>query len=314
MRSLRLLIILLFMTQLAEAQITYQQVWVDYDSAWTFRNLQLIPIRFRGQGPGMAFYRQMLPDRYTTLQEGMKTGKVKVKEFISKGDADVHILSIYNNSDKTILINAGELIGGGKQDRMVGETKLIPPGKGEQYITVYCVEEGRWSSKPRNFSYGGNADLDLRKTMDLTEHQAEIWKAIKDGLREQHIPSSTSAYAQLDREALKADSAYSAFFNGKMATTDSSFAGFLAISGGRILGTELFVTPSLFNNAWSSMLAAFSRTAISKGSLPSVNIKRMEVFMDSLLENETSQKKTLAHSGKAYKYEKLVIGLIAYGY
>ena len=36
--------------------------------------------------------------------------------------------------------------------------------------------------------------------------------------------------------------------------------------------------------------------------------------MDSLLENETSQKKTLAHSGKAYKYEKLVIGLIAYGY
>ncbi len=314
MRRIQLLILFVLIAQICPAQLTYQQVWVDYDSAWTFQNLQLIPIRYRGEGAGMPFYKEMLPSKYTTLSEGMRTGKVKVKEFITKGDADVHILSVINNTGKSILVNSGELLMGGKQDRMVGETKLIPPGKDEYYVTVYCVEEGRWAKRPRGFTHNGSADLDLRRTMDLTQHQAEIWKDISDRFKSQQMPVGTSAYGQLDRNGIKADSMYRNFFNAKMAKTDSAFAGFLAISGNSILGTELFVTPSLFNNAWESMLGTFSRTAISRGGIPSVDIKRMEVFMDALLENETSQKKTLAQSGKAYKYENLVIGLIAYGY
>ncbi len=313
MRSLKLIVLFVLITQFAHAQLTYQQVWVDYDSAWTFQNLQLIPIRFKGQG-NVAFYRQLLPSQYITLSEGMRTGKVKVKEFVTKGDADVHILSVINNSDKTILINSGELLGGGKQDRVVGETKLIPPGKEEQYVTVFCVEEGRWTKKPRAFSHSGNIDMELRKTLDLTQRQADIWKEITQSLAAQNIKSATSQYLQLDRDIEKADSAYRNFFNGKLAKTDSSFAGFLAISGDRILGTEIFVTPTLFRNAWESMLASFTKSAITKGGIPSIDKKKMEIFMDALLENETSQKKTLAQIGKAYKFENLVIGLIAYGF
>jgi hypothetical protein len=62
------------------------------------------------------------------------------------------------------------------------------------------------------------------------------------------------------------------------------------------------------------MLATFTRSAITKGGNPYIDKKKMEIFMDSLLENETSQKKTLAQIGKAYKFENLVIGLIAYGF
>lgn len=307
------LIFLVLMAELAVAQLTYQQVWVDYDSAWTYQNLQIIPIRFKGQG-NVGFYRQMLPNQFITLAEGMKTGKVKVKEFVAKGDADVHILSVENNSNKTILINSGELLEGGKQDRVIGETKLIPPGKEEQYVTVYCIEERRWSRKPKTFSHSGNMDMDLRKTLDLSQKQAEIWKAIAQSLNEQKIKSSTTQYLQLDRNIGKADSAYKKYFNSQLARTDSAFAGFLAVSGNRILGTEIFVTPTLFNNAWESMLASFCRSAITKGGIPSVDIKTMQFFMDALLENETSQKKALTQYGKAYKYENLVIGLIAYGF
>jgi L-rhamnose mutarotase len=313
MRSLRLLILFLLIAQITNAQLTYQQVWVDYDSAWTFQNLQIIPIRFKGQG-NVAFYRQLLPNQYITLAEGMRTGKVKVKEFVTKGDADVHILSVQNNSDKTILINSGELLGGGKQDRVVGETKLIQPGKEEQYVTVFCVEEGRWSKKVLPFSHSGNIDMELRKTMDLTQRQADIWKEISQSLSAQNIKSISSQYLELDRDIVKADSAYRNFFNAKLAKTDSAFAGFLAITGDRILGTEIFVTPTLFKNAWESMLATFTRSAITKGSNPYIDKKKMELFMDALLENETSQKKTLAQIGKAYKFENLVIGLIAYGF
>jgi hypothetical protein len=301
------------MTKFTIAQLTYQQVWVDYDSAWTYQNLQIIPIRFKGQG-NIGFYRQMLPNQYITLAEGMKTGKVKVKEFVAKGDADVHILSVENNSNKTILINSGELLEGGKQDRVIGETKLIPPGKEEQYVTVYCIEEKRWSKKPKTFFHSGNMDMDLRKTLDLSQKQAEIWKAIAQSLNDQKIKSSTTQYLQLDRDIGKADSAYKKYFNTQLARTDSAFAGFVAISGNRILGTEIFVTPTLFNNAWESMLASFVRSSITKGGVPAVDVKTMQIFMDALLENETSQKKALAQYGKAYKFENLVIGLIAYGF
>jgi len=313
MKRLITLFFLVLIAQFAVAQLTYQQVWVDYDSAWTYQNLQIIPIRFKGQG-NIGFYRQMLPNQYITLAEGMKTGKVKVKEFVAKGDADVHILSVENNSNKTILINSGELLEGGKQDRVIGETKLIPPGKAEQYVTVYCIEERRWSKKPKAFFHSGNMDMDLRKTLDLSQKQAEIWKAIVQSLNDQKIKSSTTQYLQLDRDIGKADSAYKKYFNTQLARTDSAFAGFVAISGNRILGTEIFVTPTLFNNAWESMLASFVRSSITKGGVPSVDVKTMQIFMDALLENETSQKKALAQYGKAYKFENLVIGLIAYGF
>ncbi len=310
---IRILILFLGIWLQSTAQLTYQQVWVQYDSAWTYKNLQLIPVRYRGEG-AKGFYKQMLPQQFMSLQQGIKTGKVKVKEFFAKGDADVHILSVINNSDKTILVNAGELIAGGKQDRMVGETTLIPPGKQEQYVNVFCVEEGRWDKKPRSFTYSGAADMDLRKVMDLTQRQVDIWRAIQQNFRSQNKSTNSWPYLQLDRDILKADTAYKNFFNQKLAASDSSFAGFLAISGDRILGTELFVTPSLANNAWESALAGYIRSAIIRGSTPSVGLEQMEAFMDSLLENETSQKKTLAQHGNAYKYENILIGFIAYGF
>jgi hypothetical protein len=310
---IRFLILFLAFWLQSNAQLTYQQVWVQYDSAWTYKNLQLIPVRYRGAG-AQGFYKQVLPDKFMSLHQGIKTGKVKVKEFFAKGDADVHILSIINNSDKTILINSGELIAGGKQDRMVGETKLIPPSKQEQYLNVFCVEEGRWDKKPKPFFYSGTADMDLRKVMDLTQRQVDIWRVIQQNFRSQNKQTNSWPYLQLDKEIGNADTAYKNFFNQKFAASDSSFAGFLAIAGDRILGTELFVTPALANNAWESALAGYIRSAIIRGSILSVDLKQMEAFMDSLLETETSQKKTLAQYGRAYKYDNILIGFIAYGF
>ncbi len=313
MRKLILFILLVIVTLKMQAQLTYQQLVVQFDSGWTYQNLQLIPVKFRGAAAG-GLLELMLPKQFITLPQGMQSGKVKVKEFVTKGDADVHILSIRNNSNKALLIHSGELIAGGKQDRMIGETKIIPAGKEEQFATVYCVEEGRWDVKAKPFSHGGSADMELRKTMDITQRQVDIWKQIQQQFRTQNIKSSTSPYLQLDRELLKADSAYTSFFNRKMAETDSSFAGFLAITGDKILGTELFVTPSLFNNAWESMLAMFIRTAITRGDKPQVTKQAQQVFMDALLETEISQRKTLLTMGKAYKYNNQIIGFIAYGF
>jgi hypothetical protein len=41
-----------FLLLSASAQITYETVYVDYDSAWQFKNLKIIPVR-RKAGGGM---------------------------------------------------------------------------------------------------------------------------------------------------------------------------------------------------------------------------------------------------------------------
>ncbi len=37
--------LLLFAVLSASAQLTYENLYVDYDSAWTFKNLRIIPVR-----------------------------------------------------------------------------------------------------------------------------------------------------------------------------------------------------------------------------------------------------------------------------
>ena len=41
--------------QQLKAQLTYNELSVQYDSPWTFKKLQLIPIRFKDKGGGAGF-------------------------------------------------------------------------------------------------------------------------------------------------------------------------------------------------------------------------------------------------------------------
>src|SRR5438105_3097940 len=51
MRSCKLLCLGLFIFSNAHAQLTYKELRVEYDSAWTFRNLQIVPVRYKiGEG------------------------------------------------------------------------------------------------------------------------------------------------------------------------------------------------------------------------------------------------------------------------
>jgi hypothetical protein len=120
-------------------------------------------------------------DRYLTLDEGLKAGKVHVFEVGSQPTAgsaggrarqhqnlrptaqqvandnpfaddqqqvaDVNQLMIVNSSDKPLYIMPGEIIYGGKQDRTIGEEAIIQPGKTPVKIGVYCVESGRWAGR-----------------------------------------------------------------------------------------------------------------------------------------------------------------------
>ena len=136
-----ILLLMVFATTL-QGQLTYKKLFVDYDSARSYRNLKIIPIRQkeRPQGPAAGIL---------TLSQAIKTGVVTISERGTASTENVHWLRINNRSDQPLFVGAGEIITGGRQDRMVSKDTILEPAGADQYFQTMCVEEGRWSEKEK---------------------------------------------------------------------------------------------------------------------------------------------------------------------
>src|SRR6202045_1624817 len=86
-----------------------------------------------------------------TLEEAMANGAVKVRE-----TSNVNQLEIENLGDHEVFVQSGDIVKGGKQDRTLMVSLLLPPKSGAVPIASFCVEEGRWTARGReggrNFS------------------------------------------------------------------------------------------------------------------------------------------------------------------
>src|SRR5687768_8181677 len=95
----------LFIYKIVPAQLTYNTLYVDYDSAWTYKNLKIIPIRPKGPGgPG-----QVVPG-VVSLSHALGNGTVAVSERGSAATENVHWLRINNNGQQPVFIGSGEII------------------------------------------------------------------------------------------------------------------------------------------------------------------------------------------------------------
>src|SRR5262249_55576295 len=82
-------------------------------------------------------------DGFLTLDEGLKTGDVVVSESgriaplirrrpsegvrpVVSGGPQVNTLVLVNNAKRPLLLLAGEIVTGGKQDRVIAKDRLIP--------------------------------------------------------------------------------------------------------------------------------------------------------------------------------------------
>jgi hypothetical protein len=53
-------------------------------------------------------------------------------------------LTIENLSGQEIFVQAGEIVTGGKQDRVISSNLILPPHSGRISMAAFCVEPGRW--------------------------------------------------------------------------------------------------------------------------------------------------------------------------
>ncbi len=180
---------LVFSLLSASAQLTYETLYVDYDSAWKFKNLKIIPIR-RKAGGGMPLG---MPD-VVTLNQALSQGLVTVTERGTTSFDNVHWLRFNTHSKKSVYISGGEIISGGRQDRMIIRDTILGPSEKDQYVPVMCVEEGRWSEKEKKFGYGNFANEDLRKVLDSSRNQVLVWREVDRQLQAGGFKNNSRAY------------------------------------------------------------------------------------------------------------------------
>src|SRR6202166_4526760 len=106
---------------------------------------------------------------FLTLDEGLRTGEVVVTEYgsvsgllrrrgtpaIRHDSAEVNRLVLVNNSKRPLLLLAGEIVTGGKQDRVIGMDRIVPPESDPVDLNVFCVEPGRWVATSEQFGASG---------------------------------------------------------------------------------------------------------------------------------------------------------------
>jgi hypothetical protein len=227
------------------------------------------------------------------------------------GGSDVNLLEIKNLSKKNILVNSGELLGGGKQDRAVGATTIIAPNE-KNYLSVFCIEKGRWDGKPRSFHYSGSAGGELRKQIDVSKKQNKIWKEIDDQLSEAGLRNQTWEYLDLFKDSSSIDTACLHFFRRKLRESDSAYAGFVAVTDNRIIACDLFGTNDLCVASFEVLLKSYARSITSNDGVPQISNDEVKIFLDKFLKTEEQQKEFLSTHGSLYTYQNHVIHLVAY--
>jgi len=120
--------------------------------------------------------------KFLTLDEALAKGKAEVREKSSSGT--VNTLVIQNNSAYTVIVLAGTVVIGGKQDRQIGQDFIIPPWKTVP-IDAFCVEHGRWNAARDGESTGGKfgsagmlANQKVRAAAQYKGDQSGVWDEV----------------------------------------------------------------------------------------------------------------------------------------
>src|SRR5437667_2442534 len=80
--------------------------------------------------------------KFLTLQEAMDQKKVVVYE-----TGNVNQLAIENLSSEEVYIQSGDIVKGGRQDRVFSDDVVLTSHSGKVSIESFCVEHGRWSKR-----------------------------------------------------------------------------------------------------------------------------------------------------------------------
>lgn len=96
--------------------------------------------------------------------------------------AQVNQLVLINRGKRPLLLLAGEVVSGGKQDRVIGKDRIVPVGAPPLPLDVFCVEHGRWTGGSEKFSAANTmVHPSVREKAAVEQDQNQVWAAVRAG-------------------------------------------------------------------------------------------------------------------------------------
>ncbi|MDX1389452.1 MAG: DUF6569 family protein, partial [Acidobacteriota bacterium] len=225
---------------------------------------------------------------FLSLNEALQKNKIVVKE-----TGDVNRLVIKNTSDQYVFIQAGDIVRGGKQDRLMAYDLLLEPRSGKVSIDAFCVERGRWGSRgaesAAEFASSENrAPAKLKAAYREEKSQGEVWKKVEEMQTDlgvavdsdlRRAASPTSLEMSLDSEKVKkAVAPYNLEFEGAVDKHDDAI-GAVALINGEIHSANVYAWHELFVAVWPQLVAELAVDAV--GAEP-IDSRRATLSADEL--------------------------------
>jgi len=217
----------------------------------------------------------------------------------------VNKLFIKNLSSDTIFLMAGEVVHGGKQDRVLSQDLILPPTAALVDLTVFCVEQNRWSYSDANKSFTGYAMMSsqsLRHTITKNNTQTGVWDKVEEISSQLEVSSPTNSLtATTESTKNKEIQQYISFFDSTL-TLIPNCIGFVALSGDKILGCDIFATNDLFVRRQKNLLNSYVTEAVINGSPIKMKDEQVIEYLNKFLLNEPEQDDAINEMGNQYKY------------
>jgi hypothetical protein len=165
-----------------------------------------------------------------TLQEALDKGSVRVLE-----TGDVNELKIENTGSEDVFIQTGDIVKGGKQDRVLTMSFVLPPKSGEVALAAFCVERGRWSARGTESVAAFASAAEMMPSREAKLAMRAPRPAMADVAHEAHEEGAANRTEQLQRanreylrqsevweSVAKVQGALSAGLNADVASTSST--------------------------------------------------------------------------------------------
>jgi hypothetical protein len=208
---------------------------------------------------------------YALPDEAMAGGWLTVSEVSS--DGRISELTVENRGDRRVLFLEGEELRGGKQNRILNTTVMVPAG-GTIRVPVSCVEQGRWSPGGRpHLDTGSISSSQIRHAL-----RSSVTRSLHDGRGHSSDQGSVWEEVRTQHHSLGVDSRTGCMTDtvtscaDRVATVRQSLphpegsSGVLVAVGRRIVALELFDSPGTCGRVWNRLLTGLSLDGLMAGA------------------------------------------------
>ncbi len=261
-------------------------------------------------------------EEFLTLDEGLRSGEVVVTESGSlqtlirrrqrpplPSGAQVNQLVLVNNSKRPLILLAGEIVTGGKQDRVIGKDRIIPADSDPIDLGVFCVEPGRWVGSSDRFGVGKTvaggvaapmAAPNVRAKAMADKDQQQVWSEVaktRAAMAETvtvegaaQAINGTSSYARVmqnDDVKQRVDSVAGPIqrnYQGLMQQLrDQHAVGVVVAVNGQMVWADIFASTNLLEKYWPKLVQSYAAEAVvTRTRDREADIKQAQEFLNHL--------------------------------